>query len=113
MGDTAWELVVDGLIYQHQSVGGISRFYNEILPRLCEQDESLRISLFTVGGYRRQPLPRHQQIAHRTLPRVERYIRPGRLWKPALPIVRALRQWMWLGPAGDRIWHSTYYSLPL
>ena len=40
---------MDGIVYQWQFHGGISRLYSEILPRMCDLDDSLRIILLTEG----------------------------------------------------------------
>lgn len=104
-------VVVDGLIYGLQRTGGISRVFNELLPRMCELEPHLRITLVTDGELR-QPVPRHAQITQERVPAVERYLRPGRLWRPLLPQARALAM-RWRAGSGDgAIWHSTYYSLP-
>lgn len=105
------EVVVDGIIYQYQSHGGISRLFSEILPRMCEIDESLRIMLFTSGRCR-QALPAHPHIHHLPIPPVERFLRPGRLWGPIIPPAKDLIQRLWVGSAKGGIWHTTYYTMP-
>ena len=105
------KVVVDGIIYQLQSYGGISRLFSEILPRMCEIDESLHITLLTSGRCR-QALPAHPHIHHRPIPPVERFLRPGRLWRPVIPPTNWMVQRLWLGSARGRIWHSTYYTMP-
>ena len=40
------KLLVDGLIYQLQRRGGISAYFSAVLPRLCELDPDLEITLF-------------------------------------------------------------------
>ena len=104
-------LVLDGIIYQRQSHGGISRLYSEILPRMCSMEESLNITIVTNGSLR-QSLPHHPHITHRVIPRVERYLRPGRVWKPLIPQVRRMVQRLWIGDGKGQIWHSTYYTQP-
>jgi len=107
------ELIVDGIIYHYQAKGGVSRIYSEILPRMCEQDESVQITLLTMADRTlQQPLPQHPQINHRRLPIVERYLRPWRFWGPHAVSVRSLVYRSLIGDGKGQIWHSTYYTLP-
>ncbi len=105
------KVVVDGIIYQLQAHGGISRIFSEILPRLCEIDESLHITLLTSGPCR-QALPAHAHIQHSPIPRVERLLRPSRLWNPVVPLAKELVWQLYVGSGRGRIWHSTYYTMP-
>lgn len=105
------EVIVDGIIYQLQSNGGISRLFSEILPRMCVIDDSLHLILLTQGQLK-QPLPVHPHITHRCVPRLELYLRLGRLWKSILPIAENLVLKLCSGLAGKTVWHSTYYTLP-
>jgi hypothetical protein len=71
-----FEIVMDGVIFQSQAREGISRLFGEILPRMCEADNSLYISLLTQGRLR-QSLPKHRHIKHRPVPTFECYLRPN------------------------------------
>lgn len=107
------ELVVDGIIYHLQAKGGVSRIYSEILPRFCQQDESVRIKLLRSSGRPiRQSMPQHPHIHQQYVPNVERYLRPWRLWEPHAPAVRRLVDSFIIGDGASQIWHSTYYTLP-
>jgi glycosyltransferase involved in cell wall biosynthesis len=105
------KIVVDGVIYQLQSNGGISRLYSETLPRICNLDKRLRIFLLTEGRIA-QTLPHHGHIFHKSIPQIEPYLRPGRLWKPVAPTVRELMGKLQIGCTKGAIWHSTYYTMP-
>jgi glycosyltransferase involved in cell wall biosynthesis len=105
------EVCVDGIIYEMQSRGGISRLYSEILPRMCAMDDSLEIMLLTAGRVR-QPLPTHTRILHRRHLPIDRIFRPWRLWAPAYPRLRSLAQWLAMGHGQGGIWHSSYYTMP-
>jgi len=105
------EVVVDGLVYQLQDHGGISRLFSVILPRMCDIDDSLSMLLLTQGRLK-QPVPVHQSITHRSLPQMERYMRPKRIWKFAVPGINRLMRQLYVGSGEGKIWHSTYYSLP-
>lgn len=105
------EIVIDGVVYQSQARGGISRVFNEVLPRLCDIDQTLRITLLTQGRLR-QPLPKHRHIKHRPVPAFERYLRPNRVWQSVLPKIKHFMYNLWTGAGEGKIWHSTYYTMP-
>jgi glycosyltransferase involved in cell wall biosynthesis len=112
------EVVVDGIIYQLQAHGGISRIFSEILPRMCGMDDSLHITLLSEGELK-QSLPEHGRITHQTIPPVLRYLgpvfrylRPRRVWKPVIPLARRFVRRLWIGRGGGKIWHSTYFTMP-
>lgn len=91
----------------------MSRIYSEILPRMCNQDDSLRIALLLKD--RRaplQPLPAHSAITHVAVPHVDPYLRPGRLWGSNAAKVRRLVDRLWIGDGAGKIWHSTYFTQP-
>ena len=104
-------VIFDGIIYQLQSQGGIIRIYSEILPRMCDLDDSVHITLLTEGESR-QALPEHKHIIHRSFPPIKRYLRPGRLWKPVITRARQLMIRLSVGRGRGQIWHSTYYTQP-
>lgn len=111
--DAVLELIVDGVIFQNQSRGGVSRIYSEILPRMCEQDDSLRIALLLKERRAlRQPLPAHPSITHVTVPHIDPYLRPARLWGSNAAKVRRLVDRLWIGDGAGKIWHSTYFTQP-
>lgn len=107
----SWEVIIDGIIYQLQSKGGISRLFSELLPRMCGLDDSLHITLLTQGQLR-QALPEHPHITHCAIPHIERYLRPNCVWKPVASTVRRLMRQLWVGRGMGKIWHSTYYTMP-
>lgn len=106
-----FQVVVDGAIFQSQAKGGISRLFIEILPRMCEMDDSLHISLLTQGQLR-QSLPKHRHIKHRPVPTFERYLRPNWVWQSILPKIKYFTYNLWAGTGEGKIWHSTYYTTP-
>jgi glycosyltransferase involved in cell wall biosynthesis len=106
-----FQVVVDGAIFQSQARGGISRLFSEILPRMCEMDDSLHISLLTQGRLM-QSLPEHRHIEHRSVPAFERYLRPNCVWQSVLPRIKRFMYNLWTGTGEGKIWHSTYYTMP-
>ena len=105
-------ILVDGEIYRQQVRGGISRLFNEILPRMCQTDESLSIKLLTTGRLLQQP-PSHPGIAHRRVPEIRRFLRPRLAWKHVTPHAEKAVRYMWTGKPSGAIWHSTYYTMPV
>jgi len=105
------EVVVDGIIYQLQPHGGISRIFSEILPRMCNMDDSLQVIVLREGTLRHW-LPEHGGITYRAIPPVLRYLRPRRVWKPIIPPARRFVRRLWIGRGRGRIWHSTYFTIP-
>jgi glycosyltransferase involved in cell wall biosynthesis len=106
-----FEIVVDGVIFQSQARGGISKLFSEILPRMCEADDSLHISLLTHGRLK-GALPQHRHITHRSIPDIERYLRPNCVWQSVLPKIKHFTYNLWVGTGEGKIWHSTYYTMP-
>jgi glycosyltransferase involved in cell wall biosynthesis len=101
------KVALDGVIYQLQSTGGVSRIYTEILPRMCHFEPDLHLSLFVSRPYR-QDFPQHSCINLRRLTR--RDLRPARLWRGLRPYTDRILYAIHLSK--DTIWHSTYFTLP-
>ncbi len=104
------QVVVDTIIFNSDAHGGIPRLYSEILPRMCDIDDSLEIALLDTG-LRRPTLPMHPRIHRHFLLPVDRVLRPARVWWPVLPRARQLVQRSWASKSKGMIWHSTYYTM--
>jgi glycosyltransferase involved in cell wall biosynthesis len=105
------EVVVDGIIYQLQLYGGVSRVFSEILPRMCGIDDSLRICILT-QGLLKQSLPKHAHIACCSIPYMNHCPYPKRLWKPIISAANRLMYRLKAGKGEGKIWHSTFYTVP-
>jgi glycosyltransferase involved in cell wall biosynthesis len=106
------KLVVDGIIFQNQSTGGISRIYHEILPLMCTLDEKMKITILTSGRLR-QPMPEHPRIFHTRILPVSDVLRPRRIWlRPHESIRRRLISRAIADVEDDAVWLSTYYTMP-
>jgi glycosyltransferase involved in cell wall biosynthesis len=105
-------VTIDGYVYQWQPTGGVSRIFTEILPRICDQEPSLAVTLLTEGERLAQSPPKHPQIVHRQIPSARSFLRPGRLWKNHLPKAQRLLRWWYTGSGKNSIWHSTYFTEP-
>src|SRR2546421_435182 len=81
------QIALHSLIYQIQAIGGISRLYNECIPRICELDPQLQISFYASFPLR-QPVPQHSRI--RVVRLTDHNLRPARLWKH----IRSYTDWL-------------------
>lgn len=105
------EVVIDCVIYRSQTRGGISRLFSEILPRMCQADNSLHITLL-IQGRLKQSLPAHPHITACSIPCINHLPYPRRLWEPIIRIVNESMRRLKVGSGKNKIWHSTYYTLP-
>jgi glycosyltransferase involved in cell wall biosynthesis len=104
-------VIIDGKAFQSQRSGGISRMFREILPRICDLDDNMSMTILTSGRCR-ATLPEHPQIRHHRLFPVDDILRPQRLWWPLLDPARdTIKNAVLTDLAGD-LWHSTYYTRP-
>jgi glycosyltransferase involved in cell wall biosynthesis len=101
---------VDGIIFQQQRRGGVSRVFREMLPRMCRQDDDICFDLF-LSGPLRQPIPRHPRIVSRPVLPVDAVLKPNRVWWK-LQVGLRVRGWAQRAavPADAGLWHSTYYT---
>ncbi|MBI1792663.1 MAG: glycosyltransferase family 4 protein [Chloroflexi bacterium] len=104
-------IIVDGIIYSNQKAGGISRLFNEIMPRICDHDENIHFQLL-LNNKNIQSLPRHEHIFYQPTYKVESFLRPWRLWRRYLACVKGEINIQLFGDSRKKIWHSTYYTLP-
>jgi glycosyltransferase involved in cell wall biosynthesis len=112
MGDTsALQVIMDGIIFELQSQGGISRIFQEILPRMCELDDSFWVTLFG-DKHTKQPLPEHARIKTVSISTYRQFLRPGSIWMPVISQLRDSARQRRLGNGYGKIWHSTYYTFP-
>ena len=104
-------LFVDGIIFQRQRRGGISRLFYDLLPRLCELDDQLHVYLITSGKLK-QPLPQHPHIHPIPMLPVTDLLRPKRyLMRQSASLKRYLLGRK-LQSDQNSIWFSTSYTLP-
>ena len=40
-------LIVDGIVFRHHPIGGVARYFNEILPRMCMVDDELKLTFLS------------------------------------------------------------------
>jgi glycosyltransferase involved in cell wall biosynthesis len=104
---------VDGVIYQIEAVGGVSRHFNELLPRMCTFEPELHVRVFVDGPLQQQP-PRHERIQLIHSQSTNPVRTKSGFRRMFLPVSRMGARLLegWKGSGRDEIWHSTYYTLP-
>ncbi|MHB8778312.1 MAG: glycosyltransferase family 4 protein [Anaerolineales bacterium] len=103
---------IEGIIFELQPLGGISRIYHEVLPRICSQNEDVAINIVTAEKILQQ-LPSNQQIKHIQSPSWPyRYIRPARLFWGLRDFLRIETEAIKLASRKRSIWHATYFRIP-
>ena len=45
-------LIVDGIVFRHHPIGGVARYFNEILPRICNLDDEFKLTFLSPWEYR-------------------------------------------------------------
>ena len=105
-------ILLDGRIFEEQPLGGISRIYHEILPRICDMDESVLFSILSSGSLQ-QALPEHSRItSHHSRVAVHRLLRPQTLFWPLQDYVRLKQHTSAVRYGKNTVWHATYFQLP-
>lgn len=109
--DKKLDIVVDGIIYSSQKAGGISRLFSEIMPRICDYDPDIHFKIL-MNSKNIQPPPRHVNITYQSTYVMDYIFRPWRFWKTYLPRIKNEINSMVIGESQNKIWHSTYFTLP-
>lgn len=105
-------VILEGKIFEEQPLGGISRIYHEILPRICNMDEQILFSIPT-SGHLMQSLPKHPQIAsYPSRVPIHRLLRPQTIFWQLQDYLRAKLQTASFHFDKNTIWHATYFQLP-
>lgn len=105
-------IILEGKIFEEQPLGGISRIYHEILPRVCSMDERISFSIPTSDRLM-QSLPRHPRITNYSARlSVHRLLRPQTIFWPVQDYLRAKIQIDSFDFSRKAIWHATYFQLP-
>jgi len=112
LDDLPLQVVLEGRIFEEQPIGGISRIYHEILPRICHMDERILFSILTSGRLM-QLLPIHPHIAgYVSRYSVHRLLRPQTIFWQLQDYLRAKLQVGSIHYDKNTIWHATYFQLP-
>jgi glycosyltransferase involved in cell wall biosynthesis len=105
------QVVIDGIIFESHSQGGVLRVFQQVLPKLCELDTCLKIDLIT-SGRTRSSLPTHPNIHLISVPPIDRLLRPTRFFLRQQLYLRSQIQRLWMHNSIHALWHSTYYTTP-
>jgi glycosyltransferase involved in cell wall biosynthesis len=102
-------LFLDTLIYSMQQFGGISRIFNEILPRMCDLEPSLHVTLLKFGEHVQTPAA-HPQITQYDARILSTTAYQNRLWRFGAPKINKITARLKLGDTRRKLWHSTYFG---
>ena len=106
------QIILEGKIFEEQPLGGISRIYHEILPRICFLDERISFLIPTSGSLR-QSLPSHPRISsYPSKVVVQHLLRPQTIFWPVQDYLRAKIEINSLDVDQNAVWHATYFQLP-
>lgn len=98
------DIFFESSIYALQKKGGISRIYNEVIPRICN-DRNHQITIITTQK-NIQPLPSHKYLRKIDFSKLNRFNRRGSDWKTIYEDF-----FCWIEPnTYKKIFHSTYYN---
>jgi glycosyltransferase involved in cell wall biosynthesis len=112
VGDRPLQIILEGRLFEEQALGGISRIYHEILPRMCDIDKRILFSILTSGRLM-QSLPKHAQIAsYASRFPAHRLLRPQTLFWRLQDYLRAKLQIASFDVGRKAIWHATYFQMP-
>ncbi|MDF1514950.1 MAG: glycosyltransferase, partial [Anaerolineae bacterium] len=105
-------ITVDGVIFEQNPRGGISRIFREVLPRVCVFDDTITVTLLTsiLESIQCDGLPKHAHIHHIGLLPPAKLLHRRKFWWVRSQ-VRKLSQKNFLKKNRNSIWHSTYYTL--
>jgi len=94
-----------------QEIGGVSRIYNETLPRICTLDPTISFRII-LNNRAIQPLPRHSQISCLHTYLVDNIALPRHMWASRSGRLKSKINELFIGNSRNKVWHSTYYTLP-
>ena len=110
--DRPLQVILEGGIFEEQSLGGISRIYHEILPRICRMNERILFSILTSGRLM-QSLPGHPQIVgYPARFPIYRFLRPQAIFWQLQDYLYAKLQIASIHFNKNTIWHATYFQMP-
>jgi len=102
-------LVIDSIVYNIQKFGGISRMFNELIPRLLSLEPNLNL-IYYKGKPVKGALPSEDLARLIDVSRVDKIFRPWRLWHNSYPNIKGSLAKMTMGGTRNKIWHSTYFT---
>ena len=105
------QIIIDSCIYQYQTYGGISRIFDNLIPRLCDMDANLIVQMF-LNYLPMKPLPSHPQIKIVDIWNKYRFNPFWRLSKRKISRYYNTILQKEISNSQETIWFSTYYTIP-
>ena len=102
-------IIFDTLIYSLQANGGISRMYNELIPRIAKLDSNILIS-YLISSKLLQPIPPVLNSDIYDISYIEKIFRPRRIWQKKYPDIKSFVTSQIFQNKKNAIWHSTYFT---
>ena len=102
-------ILFDTLVYSLQSTGGISRMFNELIPRLIILNPFVNIQFYKTGLLK-QPLPLIENLKIYNAEYIDLLLRPKRIWQNSYQDVFSFVGNKIIKSQKSTIWHSTYYN---
>ncbi len=101
-------IYIDGIIYNRQKTGGISRYFNEYFNELNKIDNDTKIEIIMdkkpIGTLPKKENVSIEKIKQLTIPR------PNRIFKPLFQLVNDYIKNRYWGKLTDGVFHSTYFT---
>jgi glycosyltransferase involved in cell wall biosynthesis len=104
-------LIVDGIVFRHHPIGGVARYFNEILPRISMLDDELKLTFLS-------PWESSGTIRLNDKASVVK-VPPFSRFTYRLPFLREMGDRLetfagrcMTGIGNNSIWHSTYNTVP-
>lgn len=104
-------ITVDGIIFELQRQGGISRYFTELLLAVSARHSGLDINVLSAIPHPIAALS--SDIGWRTIPAIGERQPESALLQGARMLARAVNGRLTLRRQTDSVWHSTYYTTPL
>lgn len=104
-------IIIDSCIYKYQTFGGISRIFDNLIPRLCDLNDKLSIKMF-INYLPTKSLPNHPQIEILDLWKKYRF---NPLWRLSKRINSRYYNYILqkeMSYSRETVWFSTYYTIP-
>lgn len=98
------DLVFEANAYSMQARGGITRTYNEIIPRICSY-EHINATI-VASGKPMQQLPNHENLKKISFSTIDGILRPRRFWRNYYEDISCYL----IKDTNRKILHSTYYN---
>ena len=103
------QILFDSSIYSLQSTGGITRMFNELVPRLATLDPEVQIQFFKTGLLK-QPLPQIKNVKIYDIGYLDLLFRPRRIWQNSYEKIYSFIGNKIITSQEPTIWHSSYYN---